>query len=64
MSNVYSTIIQYGTFFVLTHSATEIINKLIEINNTLKRIEHYDNQKYKILTTKSDFSKNILEEQK
>lgn len=37
---IYRNITQTGIFFVLTVCSTSIVEKLIDVNNTLKRIEY------------------------
>ena len=40
MSGIYRSVTQTGTLFILTISSTAIIDRLIDINNSLKRIEY------------------------
>ena len=40
MSGYYRNVIQTGTLFILTISSTAIIDRLIDINNSLRRIEN------------------------
>jgi hypothetical protein len=40
MSSIYRSVVQTCTLFMLTISSTAIIDRLIDINNSLKRIEN------------------------
>jgi hypothetical protein len=40
MSGIYRSVLQTGTLFILTISSTAIIDRLIDINKSLRRIEN------------------------